>query len=167
MSRFRPPVRAKGDGFVIDLGDDESAMVRRLVAELRALLTDAEPDSGAHSLLVRLFPVAYPDDDELEAEYQRLMRDELVQSKLSALDLVDEVLAGGRQRADTIDEGRLIAFMQSINSLRLVLGTMLGVSDDPDADEVVAGLEDSPEYHLYGYLSYLLEWSVKALTRSD
>ncbi len=42
MSRFRPPVRPKGDRFVVDLGADESALVRRLIGELRALLTDPE-----------------------------------------------------------------------------------------------------------------------------
>jgi hypothetical protein len=162
VSRFRAPVRAVDDGYLIDIGDDEGALVRRLVGELRSLLTDPDPDSEARALIVRLFPVAYPDDDEMEAEYQRLMRDELVQSKLSAFDLVDEALEG----ATVVDEERLTAFMQSLNSIRLVLGTMLGVTDDPDLDEVTPGLEDSAEYHLYGYLSWLLEWSVRALTGS-
>jgi len=160
MSRFRPPVRRKGDGFVIDIGDDESALIERLIAELGALLTDDDPGDEAQALLARLFPVVYTDDEELEAEYQRLMREELVQSKLSALDIVSRSLAArGR-----LDEPGMVAFMQSINSIRLVLGTMLGVTDDPDAEEVHTGLEDSPEYNLYGYLSWLLEWSVRALS---
>lgn len=162
MSRFRPPVRRKGDGFVVDIGKDETALVRRLVGELRSMLTDPEPNDEALELIARLFPVAYPDDERMEAEYQRLMRDELVQSKLATFDVVDDVLA---ERA-VIDEGRLVAVMQSINSIRLVLGVMLDVSDDPDADEVAEGYEDSPEYALYGYLSWLLEWSVRALTGS-
>ena len=61
-----------------------------LTGELRALLTDPDPGDEAQRLIVRLFPVAYPDDDEMEAEYQRLMREELVGSKLAALDAVDE-----------------------------------------------------------------------------
>ena len=160
MSRFRPPVRAKGDRFVVDLGADESGLIRRLIGELRSMLTDPEPDDGAQILLARLFPVVHPDDEEMEAEYQRLMREELVQSKLSAFDIVDDTLSGDGR----VDEGELLAVMQSINSIRLVLGTMLGVTDDPDADEVTPGLEDSAEYHLYGYLSWLLEWCVRALS---
>lgn len=160
MSRFRPPVRAKADGFVVDLGADESALVRRLTGELRSLLIDPRPDESDQALLARLFPVAHPDDEEMEAEYQRLMRDELVQSKLSAFDIVDETLAGD----GLVDEHQLLAVMQSINSIRLVLGTMLGVTDDPDAGEVTPGLEDSAEYHLYSYMSWLLEWCVRALT---
>ncbi len=160
MSRFRGPVRRKGDGFVVDLGSDEITVVRRLTGELRTLLTDPEPDDEAQTLIARLFPVAYPDDDEMEAEYQRLMREELVQSKLAAFDIVDDAL----DARTVIDEGQLVAVMQSVNSIRLVLGAMLDVSDDPDAGEVAEGFEDSPEYALYGYLSWLLEWCVRALT---
>ncbi len=163
--RFRAPVRAKGAGFVIDLDADEGALVRRLIGELRTLLTDPEPDSAGRALLARLFPVAHPDDEAMEAEYQRLMRDELVQSRMAAFAIVDEALSGDRG-ANEVDEGRLLAFMQSVNSIRLALGTMLGVSDDPDADEVKPGLEDSPEYALYGYLSWLLEWCVRALSEA-
>jgi hypothetical protein len=155
------PIRADaGGGFVIDLGDDETAMIRRLLGELRALLTEPDPGSEERALLVRLFPVVHPDDEEAEFEYQRLMRDELVQSKLSALDGVEAALAGDGHA----DELGLVAFMQSLNSIRLVLGTMLGVSDDPDTPEVTPGLEDSAEYHLYAYLSWLLEHAVQALS---
>ena len=145
--RFRAPIRRSGDGFVIDLGPEEAALVRRMIDELRQLLSDPEPGAEAGALLMRLFPVAYPDDDDAEAEYQRLMREELVASKLATFE---------------IDEGGLIAFMQSVNSLRLALGTMIGVTDEPDA-EVDPDQEDTPEYHLYGYLSWLLEWSVRAI----
>lgn len=154
MSRFRPPVRSKGDGFVIDIGADESALVVRLLGELRALLTDPDPGPDARVLLGRLFPTAYPDDDELEAEYQRLMREELVQSRLAAIDAVERALTGNGR----VDEAGLTAFMQSVNAIRLILGTMLDVTDDePDRPE-----PDIPEYQLYGYLSWLLEWAVRA-----
>ena len=158
----RKPVRRSGDHFVIALGDDESQMVRRLLAELSALLTDPQPGGEARALLVRLFPIAHPHDEQEQAEYQRLMGDELVQSKLSAIATVDDVLSGTNGGA--VDEAGMVAFMQSVNSVRLVLGTMLGVSDDPDVDEVEAGVEDSPEYHLYAYLSWLLEHTVRTLS---
>lgn len=160
MGIFRRPVRRSGSGFVVDLRDEETALVRRLIGQLRALLTDDDPDAESQALIVRLFPVAYPDDDEMEAEYQRLMRDELVQSKLAAFDIIDDAVGGGAP----IDEGQLLAVMQSINSIRLVLGVVLDVSDDPDRDEVSHQLEDSPEYHLYSYLSALLDACVQALT---
>ncbi len=152
-------MRRKGRGYAIELGDDESAIVRRLTGELRALLADDDPDEGARALLARLFPVAYPEDDEKEAEYQRLMRDELVASKMAAFDIIDAAVTD----SEVIDEGQLVAVMQSVNTIRLVLGAMLDVSDDPDRDEVGAGFENSPEYALYGYLSWLLEHCITAL----
>jgi hypothetical protein len=159
--RFRAPVRSSGDGFVVDLGADEAMLVRRLIGELRQLLADPEPGEEAMMLLHRLFPIAHPDDPDAEEEYQRLMREELVASKLAAFDVVDATLAGDGR----LDESGLVAFMQSVNSLRLALGSMLGVTDDPDA-EVDPGLEGSAEHHLYGYLSWLLEWSVRAIQAS-
>ena len=136
---------------MVDLSPDEGALIVRMLAELRQLLTADEPDP----LIERLFPVVHPDDPEAEAEYQRLMREELVASKLAAFDRVEAVLTGDGR----LDEGGLIAFMQSVNSLRLVLGTMVGVTDD--GDEVEEG--GTAEHQLYHYLSWLLEWSVQAI----
>jgi hypothetical protein len=164
MKRRRSPVRHASDGFVVDIGDDEANLVRRLLDEMRELLTNPSPDSSERLLTVRLFPVAHPDDEVAEAEYQRLMRDELVQSKLEAIDLVDEMLSSGRKGQRAVDEEHLVAFMQSVNGIRLVLGTMLGVSDDPDQAEVEEQAQSSPEYHLYAYLSWLLEHCVQAIS---
>ncbi len=62
-----------------------------------------------------------------------------------------------------IDEETMIAFIQAINGLRLVLGTMLDVVEDHDPDDIA---EDDPqigEHHLYNFLSWLLDWAVRAL----
>jgi hypothetical protein len=145
MSRkFNPPVRATEEGFLVDLSDHE-----------RQLLTEDD-----HPYLDRLFPTAYPDDDEAESEYQRLMREELVTSRTMSIDRVTELL--DRPPEQPLDEGETLAFLQSVNAMRLVLGTMLGISDDEDAERVDAG--DGSEQQLYGYLSWLLEWTVQALS---
>jgi hypothetical protein len=160
VSRFRPPVRRGRNGYVVNIADDELDLLRRLLGELRGLLTD--PDVSPDAPTSRLFPPAHRDDPEQEAEYQRFMRDDLVASRLAALDAVEGALGANRQ----LDESEITGFMQSINSLRLVLGTILGVSDDPEADEVAAGAENTAEYQLYGYLSWLLEWTVRAMSSS-
>ena len=90
------PVRYRKGTGSSSTGDDEAALILRLVGELRSLLTEETTDPHARVLLARLFPTAYPDDDELEDEYQRLMREELVASKLAALDVVD---GGARRRS--------------------------------------------------------------------
>ena len=156
MSRdFDPPVQATEAGYLVNLGDHERKLLTRLVGQLRDLL--AEDD---HPLLDRLFPTAYPDDEEAESEYQRLMREELVTSRTMSIDTVTELLA--RPPEQPLDEGETLAFLQSVNAIRLVLGTMLGISDDEDAERVDEG--DDSEQQLYGYLSWLLEWTVRALS---
>ncbi len=155
--KFVAPVEAVRGGWRITLDDEERNLLVRLMDELRALLTG--PDDN--ELIRRLFPVAYPDDDEKEAEYQRLMREELVASRLAALDSVTHTIDPARS-SELLDEGEVIAFMQSINATRLVLGAMLGITDDESADD--ADATDSPEHHLYDFLSWLLEWTVRSLS---
>ena len=108
-----------------------------------------------------MFPPAYhlADDAEADAEYQRLMREELVASRLAGITTVNSAL----QHADAVDEEAMVAFVQAINGLRLVLGTMLDVGEDHDPDDID---DDDPlvgEHHLYNFLSWLLDWAVRAL----
>ena len=153
--KFVAPVEAVRGGWRITLDTEERALLVRLMGELRALLTG--PDDN--ELLRRLFPVAYPEDEEKEAEYQRLMREELVTSRLSAIDSVISVLEPDH---GLLDELQTTAFMQSINAIRLVLGSMLGITDDESADLAEDAL--SPEHQLYDFLSWLLEWTVRSLS---
>ena len=160
MSAARPVTRS-GSGYVLHLGKDERALVSRLLDELRALLTEpADP-----ALVRRLFPVVHPDNPEREAEYQRLMRDELVTSRLEGIDTVSEVLGRGGRKV-TFDEAQMVAFMQAVNGVRLVLGTLLDVTEDDDFT-AREDLDQSPEYQLYGYLSWVLDSSVRALAGDD
>lgn len=154
---FVGPIEAVDGGWQVNLDVEERKLLVRLMGELRALLTG--PDDN--ELLARLFPTAYPDDEEKEAEYQRLMREELVASRLAAIESVTAAL--DRDADELLTEGETLAFMQSLNAVRLVLGTMLGISDDdPGADDESSG--DSPEHHLYDFLSWLLEWTVRSLS---
>jgi hypothetical protein len=170
----RGPIRRTRQGYRVELSADERAVLLRMVDELAGLLRAGEAPQ-------RLFPTAYPNDPERDEEYQRLMHDELLSSRLAAIEVVHTVLERGETTRDepempdvaeitesstdgTVTESQLIAFMQSLNALRLVLGELLDVGDDPDR-EVADDLQDSPEHHLYQYLSWLLEWCVRALSR--
>lgn len=163
VSRFRSPVRRKGEGFIIDLGDQEAEVVLHLVDELRTLLTNTNSEPAAEALTARLFPVVHPENAEMEAEYQRLMRDELVQSKLSALSQVEAALRGNGR----VNESQLLAFMQAVNSIRLVLAVMLGIADDESAEAIdgISELAETHEQMLYHYLSWLLEHAVSSQFR--
>ena len=154
---FIPPIERVRNGFVFNIGNDERQLVARLLTELSQLLMGESGDPR----LIRIFPPAYhlADDAEADAEYQRLMREELVASRLSGITTVNTALQG----SGPVDEETMIAFIQAINGLRLVLGTMLDVVEDHDPDEVD---DDDPlvgEHHLYNFLSWLLDWAVRAL----
>ena len=154
---FTPPIERVRDGYAFNIGSEERQLVTRLLTELGQLLMGAADDPR----LVRIFPPAYhlADDAEADSEYQRLMREELVASRLTGITSVNTAL----QSPDVVDEETMVAFVQAINGLRLVLGTMLDVSEDLDPDDID---DDDPlagEHHLYNFLSWLLDWAVRAL----
>ena len=154
---FIPPIERVRNGFVFNIGDDERQLVARLLTELSQLLMGESGDPR----LIRIFPPAYhlADDAEADAEYQRLMREDLVASRLTGITTVNAAL----QEPGPVGEETMIAFIKAINGLRLVLGTMLDVVEDDDPDEIDDDDPSAGEHHLYNFLSWLLDWAVRAL----
>jgi hypothetical protein len=159
MSWRKPkgPIIANNDGtFRINFADHERETLLAFVEQLESLLANGAADDR----LKRLYPVAYHADAEKDAEYQGYMRDELSQSRAAAINTVKELLT----TEESVSEAQIMAFMTVLNSLRLVLGTMLDVSEDTDED---AFDEDDPlwgQYQLYGYLGWLLEWTIATVS---
>jgi hypothetical protein len=162
-----PVFRLKNGNYKIDLATDHRQLLTQLVEQLRDSLATTTDDAN----LRRLFPTAYNNDAKKDAEYQRLMRDELLESRLAAIDVTIKVIA----QDDEISAEEIDAFARSINSLRLVLGTTLDIaesdygsqsdtqqSDDPDSDEANEADEFLIQKELYEYLGWLLEWTVAA-----
>lgn len=158
---FRAPVRADGDGFVFDIPESSATVILSLVDDLEELIREGSDVGEVAPALERLFPPASDGDAAANAEYQNLMRDELLQSKAAAFTMVRNALG---TPGTVISAGEMHGTMQAINSLRLVLGTIIDVSDEADDDAIDPAFDDSAEYHLYGFLSYLLEWCVDALS---
>lgn len=150
----RRPFRRRRDGrFDINLDPDERELVRSLLDQLRDLLLADDPN------LRRLFPVAHADDPEEEATYQELVHGQLIESRFAAIEVVEASLD-----ADEIDEAGLTGWMQSINALRLVLGTLLDVGEEP-----MALAPDDPRaepYLLYESLGQLLHYIVWSLSEA-
>lgn len=167
----RPPVQRTPTGYRMNLDVEERELIHRLLGELRSLLTESEPlsvdaaaDGEPDDRMKRLFPTAYHQrrDQEMDEEFRRLMRDDLVASRLAGLDLIDGVLAPTDDEPPHLTEAQLMAFLQALNGVRLVLGTMLDVSEEHDIDDID---DDHPlvgEYHLYDFLSWVLDASVRA-----
>lgn len=149
----RPIQRDREGGFRLRLSDGERELLRNLPAELHALLDSESGDPD----LRRLFPPAYERDDEGEAEYRRLMADELLGGRRAALRLVQETAGSDRLTAEELD-----AWLRALNDLRLVLGTKLDVTEDMYGAELDPAHPQAYELSVYGYLSWLQEQLVAA-----
>ena len=141
----RPVNRLRSGRFQVHLSPDERELLRSLPGQLKVLLGTDDPS------LRRLFPPAYRDDEEQEAEYKRLTREDLLERHTAALDVMTGTVDAGE-----LSEEQLTGWLSAINDLRLVLGTQLDVTEDD-----IGG--DTALHELYRYLSYLEEMVVEAL----
>jgi hypothetical protein len=138
-------------GYDLRLPDDEREILRGLPAQFRELLQRAD------SSLERILPPAY-DDAEADAEYGALMHEELLDGKLAALEVFERTVDAGH-----LDEAQLNAWLGALESLRLVLGIQLEVSEATYAEELDPRDPKAPALALYSYLSWLQEEAVEAL----
>lgn len=166
--RGRGPVRVgRGGTYLLCIDSEDRRSLLRLLGELQdTLLDDSQVNDTSTDRFRRLFPTAYHDDHELDVEYQRLMKGELLASRLDSLSSARAALERTPED-DTIilTPHELDVFTRSINNLRLVLGTLLDVqeSDDLDpADEDTVGDPARLHRHLYSYLGWLIDWAVTA-----
>ena len=155
MGRNRLVSRKRDGRYAIRLSAEVRQLIGQLLDELRQLLATEEPGDGR---LQRLFPPAYLADAEKDAEYQRFMRSELLTSRMAALDQVRDTLD-----AKELSEAELTSWMTSLNSVRLVIGTLLDVSEDDDMGNLTPEDPSFGGYLLYSELSVILEHIVAAL----
>lgn len=138
-------------GYRLELPIEERELLRSLPEQLRALLQTDDPS------LRRLFPPAYEDAAD-DAEYDSLVREGLRAGRLEALTVVERTIA-----AERLDESELLAWLDALESLRLVLGTQLEIREESFDTDFDPSDPRSPGLALYGYLSWLQEQAVEAL----
>ncbi len=145
--------RDRKGGYRLRLPPEERELLRSLPGQLRGVMQTDDPS------LRRLFPPAYPEDSEADDEFRRLMRDDLLEGKLAALRVVEET-AG----ADHLSGEQLEGWLGALESLRLYLGTQLDISEGTFGEELDPADPAAPALALYGYLSWLQEEAVAALS---
>lgn len=146
--------RSRRGGVELRLPEEEREFLRTLAPDMRELL--GSPDDPA---VGRLFPPAYPEDEERQAAYRLLAGTELMESHLAALDALEAAAD-----AERLDEDQAHAWMRALNEVRLVLGTRLDVTEE--------GIErprsrDDPRlaaFAAYDYLSALQDELINALS---
>ena len=128
-------------------------------------------------VLARLFPTAYPDDEEAAGEFRRFTEGALRDRKARGAVAGHRHPRGGRaaRRArrgrpassTSSSTGTAVTWMKSFTDIRLALATRLGV-EEGDEDYWLALPDEDPRAHVYDiyqWVGYLQETLVDALTR--
>jgi hypothetical protein len=145
--RIRP---SRGGGYEVRLATEERDLLAALPLQLVSLLDDVgdELPSDLPDALRRLLPPAYTTDPDAEQAYVSLTRKDLVEHHRESLETMSATA-----KATRLDDEQLVAWLAALNDLRLVLGSMLGVTEeqaDPPADDL-----HQAEWIAYHYLGGL------------
>ena len=191
-SGFEP---ARGGGVVISLSGFEADLLRSLASQLVELLRNEVATPGAvdpfeamldfsgpttapeDPVLARLFPTAYPDDEEAAGEFRRFteggLRDTKARTAALMIDQLEEaglppVLTGDDLWVDVeLDQASAQAWLRGLTDVRLALATRLGIQEG-DEDFWAALPDDDPRTHvhdIYEWAGFLQETLVHALWR--
>lgn len=157
MSDLEAPLVRDGDGFALRLSTGERDLLRGLCGQLRELLRDADPSGDP--AIARLFPAAYPDDPLRNLDFERDAGSGLVADRLAAVDVVETTVD-----AEHLSDDEVMAWLGSVNALRLVLGTRLGITEETTQADYPEGNPDRDAYGMYLYLTWLEAGIVEGLS---
>ncbi len=168
----------------------EADLLRSLAGQLIELLRNEEATPGAGDpleemfdfsgptsepddpVLARLFPTAYPEDDEAAADFRRFTEGSLRNGKAAAAGAVIDTLeqAGLPPEPEEglfidveLDQATVMSWLRSFTDMRLALATRLGVEDD-DEDYWESLPHDDPRaqvHDIYAWLGFLQETLVE------
>jgi hypothetical protein len=156
VTELGPPVRRAGPGrVVLRLDPQERRILTSLVADLRAELDDPASAATGGSL-ARLYPPAFPDDPDAEAAYADLVLADLVDTRRDRVAVVESTLG-----AEVLDDAQAAAWLGTLNDLRLVLGSSLGIEEGDDASIADPDDPDDPDAMREAVFAYL-GWLVAA-----
>jgi len=152
----RSPVkRTRNGNYQISLSDHERDVLRELPSELIKLLESGDDDGS----MFRLFPPGYTNDLGRQLDYDRLMRDELQSRHVEALRHLEATVDAKELTEDDLD-----GWLKALNQIRLVLGTRLNVTDEMTEDDISPDDPRASAFALYGYLGYLQDQAVDAMS---
>ena len=137
--------KVKDGEIAVRLDDGLRALLQKVSEELREVLLVDDATQ-----IARLYPPAYPDDEQLQSNYSDMVHDQLLMDRL---DGIDKLQASVDDEVISIELADI--WMNIINQARLVLGTQLDVGEEDAAVE-----EDDPNLQskvVYQVLSHILE----------
>jgi prophage DNA circulation protein len=96
--------------------------------------------------LRRLFPPAYTRDEKAEAAFSSATHADLIEHHLESLNVIAESVDASELTAEQMDH-----WLAALNDLRLVLGTVVGVTEEMPKHWLTMGMQERL-YHLLGVL---------------
>jgi hypothetical protein len=159
---FRQRIRpARGGGYDVRLASEERELLAALPLQLVSLLADVGDEAPGElpDALRRLLPPAYSTDPEAERAYVSLTRQDLVEHHRESLETMSATA-----KATRLDDNQVAAWLAALNDLRLVLGSMLGVSED--SPEPPPDSEHQAEWIAYHYLGGLQSELIDLLSKT-
>jgi hypothetical protein len=165
-------------GQLVELLRNEAAVPREDADPLEAMMDFSGPTQEPEDpVLARLFPTAYPDDEEAASEFRRFteggLRDGKAAAAIAIIDgleeagLPQELAEDGLMIDVELDEATAESWMRSFTDLRLALATRLGVEEGDEAYWHSLP-EDDPRaqaHDIYEWVGYLQETLVGALSQ--
>lgn len=130
---------------------------------------DAAPLDRDDPALARLFPEASTDAEEA-LEFRRLMEAELRTQKASDAAIVLRALEPAESTAEPVVEIPVpdqVAWLRTLNAMRLVLAARLGIDTDKDAelvDEIDPSDDRAPTADVYQWVGYVQSLLLDAIT---
>jgi hypothetical protein len=125
-------------------------------------------------VLARLFPSAYPDDEEAAADFRRFTEGTLRNGKAAAAATVIDTLEESGLPTEPedglfidveLDEPAAMSWLRSFTDMRLAIATRLGIEDDEDTERWELLPDDDPRaqvHEIYQWLGFLQETLVDA-----
>ncbi|MBZ5737435.1 DUF2017 domain-containing protein [Nocardioides mangrovi] len=165
-------------GQLVELLRNEAAVPRDDSADpFEAMFDFSGPTQAPEDpVLARLFPTAYPADEEAAAEFRRFTEGTLRDGKADAAITIIDTLEEAGLPTELAEEGLVIdveldeptaeTWMRSFTDLRLALATRLGVEEGDEAFWYALPDDDAraQAHDIYEWVGYLQETLVQALT---
>jgi hypothetical protein len=162
---------------LVELLRNEAAVPHETADPLEAMLDFSGPTSEPEDpVLARLFPTAYPDDEEASAEFRRFTEGGLRDGKARGAAAIIDDLEDAGLPPELTEDGLMIdveldppaaeVWLRSFTDLRLALATRLGVEEGDEALWHALPDEDprAQAHDIYEWVGYLQETLVEAIS---
>ena len=163
---------------LVELLRNEAAGPREGQDPFEAMMDFSGPTTEPEDpVLARLFPTAYPADNEAASEFRRFTEGGLRDGKAAAACTIIDTLEEAGLPAQLAEDGLMIdveldepaaeTWMRSFTDLRLALATRLEIEDGDDAYWASLPEEDprAQAHDIYEWVGYLQETLIGALSR--